>query len=137
MFRILTEEKNVEQLKASLNGLGLDFTLFCARGSWHGQEENSLAIELDNVTRSLAESTARTIKSMNKQEAALLQEIPVVSTLRRSRGSFPEHLAGSPLGKAKGPSIGTFAGKSADFSWRRRQLQNRLQCCSGKKKMRG
>lgn len=81
MFRILTEEKNVEQLKATLNGLGLDFTLYRARGSWRGQEENSLAIELDNITRSLAESTARTIKSMNEQEAVLLQEIPVVSTL--------------------------------------------------------
>lgn len=28
MFRILTEEKNVEQVKAPLTGLGLDFTIF-------------------------------------------------------------------------------------------------------------
>jgi hypothetical protein len=62
MYRILTEEKNVEQVKATLTGLGLDFTLYRARGSWHGQEENSLAIELDNISRNLAESTARTIK---------------------------------------------------------------------------
>jgi hypothetical protein len=30
MYRILTEEKNVEQVKATLTGLGLDFTLFNA-----------------------------------------------------------------------------------------------------------
>jgi hypothetical protein len=81
MYRILTEEKNVEEVKATLTGLGLDFTLYRARGSWHGQEENSLAIELDNISRNLAESTARTIKSMNEQKAVLLQEIPVVSKL--------------------------------------------------------
>jgi hypothetical protein len=81
MYRILTEEKNVEQVKATLTGLGLDFTLYRARGTWNGREENSLAIELDNISRNLAESTARTIKSMNKQEAVLLQEFPVTSKL--------------------------------------------------------
>lgn len=81
MFRILTEEKNVEQVKATLTGLGLDFILFSARGTWHGQEENSLAIELDNISRNLAESTARTIKLMNEQEAVLLQEFPIISEL--------------------------------------------------------
>jgi hypothetical protein len=81
MYRILTEEKNVEQVTATLTSLGLDFTLYRARGSWHGQEENSLAIELDQIPRSLAESTAMAIKSLNEQEAVLLQEIPVVSKL--------------------------------------------------------
>lgn len=33
MFRILTEDKNVEQIKATLKGLGLDFTLYYALGS--------------------------------------------------------------------------------------------------------
>jgi len=32
MFRILTEEKNVDQLKATLTGLGLDVSLFNAQG---------------------------------------------------------------------------------------------------------
>jgi type II secretory pathway component PulC len=81
MYRILTEEKNVEQVKATLTGLGLDFTLFNAQGCWRGQRENSLAIELDNISLSRAEDAARIIKSMNKQEAILLQEIPVVSKL--------------------------------------------------------
>jgi hypothetical protein len=81
MYRILTEEKNVEQVKATLTGLGLDFTLFHALGSWHGKEENSLAIELDNVSRNSAEHAAMSVKSMNDQDAVLLQEIPVVSQL--------------------------------------------------------
>ena len=81
MFRILTEEKNVKQVKATLTGLGLDFTLYRARGSWRGQEERSLAIELDNVTRKRAEDAAKLIKVMNNQEAVLLQEIPVGSQL--------------------------------------------------------
>ena len=81
MYRILTEEKNVEQVKATLTGLGLDFTLFIAQGCWQGQKENSVAIELDNIPRHRAEHAARMIKSMNKQEAVLLQEIPATSTL--------------------------------------------------------
>jgi len=81
MYRILTEEKNVEQLKTTLVGLGLDFTLFRTLGSWHGREEDSLVIELDNIPRNLAEHAARSIKLMNRQQAVLLQEIPVVSKL--------------------------------------------------------
>ena len=42
---------------------------------------NSVAIELDNVPQEYAEDAARSIKSMNGQEAVLLQEIPVVSKL--------------------------------------------------------
>jgi hypothetical protein len=81
MYRILTEEKNVEQVKAALTGLGLDFTLYRARGSWHGQEENSLAIELDSIPRQRAEDAARIIKSINNQDAVLLQEFPAISQL--------------------------------------------------------
>ncbi|HEY5214951.1 MAG TPA: hypothetical protein VIJ38_18220 [Acidobacteriaceae bacterium] len=81
MYRILTEEKNVEEVKAMLHGLGLDFTLYRARGSWHGQEENSLAIELDNISRRRAEDAARIIKSMNDQDAILLQEFSATSQL--------------------------------------------------------
>ena len=81
LFRILTEHKNVKRIKAMLTGLGLDFTMYRARGSWQGQEEHSLAIELDNIPRHRAENAAKAIKSMNNQEAVLLQEIPVVSKL--------------------------------------------------------
>jgi hypothetical protein len=36
-------------------------------------------IELDNVTKDLAENAAKLIKQLNSQEVVLLQEIPVVS----------------------------------------------------------
>lgn len=81
MFRILTEEKNVKQVKATLTSLGLDFTIYRARGSWQGQEEDSLAIELDNIPRNHAERAAKAIKTLNDQEAVLLQEFPVISEL--------------------------------------------------------
>jgi hypothetical protein len=64
MYRILTEAKNVDQLKAMLTGLGLDFSVFSGHGTWHGQEENSLAIELINIPRHRAEFAARIIKSV-------------------------------------------------------------------------
>lgn len=81
MFRILTENRNVEQIKRALVRFGMDYTLYPSEGCWHGHPENSLAIELDNVTRSAAECAALMIKQMNHQQAVLLQEIPVRSTL--------------------------------------------------------
>jgi hypothetical protein len=79
MYRILTENKNADQVKRMLCGLSLDFTVYYGEGTWHGQYENSLMIELDNVTKDLAENAAKLIKHLNSQEAVLLQEIPVVS----------------------------------------------------------
>ena len=79
MFRILTENKNVEQVKTALVRLGLDYTVYRAEGAWQGQQEDSLMIELDNITKELAEKAARQIKELNRQEAVLLEEIPVVS----------------------------------------------------------
>jgi len=79
MYRILTENKNADQVKRTLCGLGLDFTVYYGEGTWHGQHENSLMIELDNVTKDLAENAAKLIKHLNSQDAVLLQEIPVVS----------------------------------------------------------
>jgi hypothetical protein len=81
MFRILTESKNIGLLKTSLGDLGLDYTLYSADGSWRGQEEHSLIIELDNIPRNRAEDAARLIKRINSQEKVLLQEIPVTSHL--------------------------------------------------------
>jgi hypothetical protein len=81
MFRIVTEDKNVEGIKAALIGFDLDFTLFRGVGSWRGKEEPSLAVELDRISRETAENVARRIKAMNDQEAVLLQEFPVKTDL--------------------------------------------------------
>jgi hypothetical protein len=76
MYRIVTEEKNVEGIKAALAAFDLDFTLFRGIGSWRGKEERSVAVELDRVSRETVEDVARRIKAMNDQEAILLQEFP-------------------------------------------------------------
>ena len=81
MFRIFTESKNVGLVKTSLGDLGLDYTLYSGDGSWRGQEEHSLIIELDNIPKELAEKAAKLIKRINRQEKVLLQEIPVTSHL--------------------------------------------------------
>lgn len=81
MYRILTEDKNVEGIKAALVGFDLDFTVFRGIGSWHGKEESSLAVELDRISRETAEKVARRIKAINDQEAVLLQEFPIKTDL--------------------------------------------------------
>jgi hypothetical protein len=81
MYRIVTEEKNVEGIKAALAAFDLDFTLFRGIGSWRGKEETSLAVELDRISRETAENVARRIKAMNDQEAVLLQEFPIKTDL--------------------------------------------------------
>lgn len=81
MYRILTERKNVDSIKHALCGYGLDYTLLTGEGSWHGQPESSLIIELNNVSKDLAERAAQAIKQINSQENVLLQEIAVRSQL--------------------------------------------------------
>ena len=81
MYRIVTEDKNVEGIKAALAASDLDFMLFRGVGSWRGKEEQSLAVELDRISRETAEDVARRIKVMNNQEAVLLQEFPIKTDL--------------------------------------------------------
>jgi hypothetical protein len=81
MYRILTEDKNADQVKRMLEGLGLDYTVYYGDGSWRGQAENSMTIELDNASEDVAETVAKLIKQTNFQQSVLLQEIPVTSRL--------------------------------------------------------
>ncbi len=81
MYRILTERKNPKKVKAVLRLLGLNYTLVDAEGSWQGQTESSIAIELDGITWRKALQVAQLIKTMNRQQAVLLQTIPTSSRL--------------------------------------------------------
>jgi len=76
MFRILTENRNTGAIKRLLRDLGLDYTVYYCEGSWRGQAEKSMLIELDATTEQRAERVARLIKKSNLQQAVLLQEIP-------------------------------------------------------------
>jgi len=81
MYRILTENKNADAVKGLLGSLGLDYTMYFGDGSWHGQAENCMLIELDNAPQDVAEVVATLIKALNLQQAVLLQHIPVTSQL--------------------------------------------------------
>ncbi len=81
MYRILTENKNVDQVKRMLANLGLDFTVYYCEGSWQGEAEDSMMIELDSVSEDVAETVAKLIKHTNFQQSVLLQEIAVASRL--------------------------------------------------------
>lgn len=79
MYRIITEKKNVRAVKALLSMLGLDFTVYYGDGSWKGQNERSLVIELDRASGKTAERAAMLIKKSNAQQAILLQRVPTTS----------------------------------------------------------
>ena len=81
MYRILTENKNADAVKGLLGSLGLDYTMYFGDGSWHGQAENCMLIELGNTSQDVAEVVATLIKALNLQQAVLLQHIPVTSQL--------------------------------------------------------
>ena len=81
MYRILTENKNADAVKGLLGSLGLDYTMYFGSGSWHGQAESCMLIELDSALHNKAEVAATLIKGLNSQQAVLLQYIPVTSQL--------------------------------------------------------
>ncbi len=81
MYRILTENKNADAVKGLLGSLGLDYTMYYGDGSWQGQAENCMLIELDNASEHTAGVAAALIKRLNNQQALLLQHIPVTTHL--------------------------------------------------------
>ncbi len=81
MYRILTENKNPDGVKGLLRSLGLDYTMYFGSGSWRGQAESCMLIELDNASEDEADTVAKLIKRHNFQQAVLLQKIPVTNRL--------------------------------------------------------
>lgn len=97
MYRLLTERKNIRGVRKLLVRLRLDYSMFFGVGGYCLSPENTMAIELDMVTRDTAREAAREIGLLNRQEAVLIQEIPIVSELVRISSSIP---AESPLRRA-------------------------------------
>jgi hypothetical protein len=79
LYRILTEQKNLDQVERWLVAHGFDYTIFSGNGAWHGARENSMAIDLATATKEDAVFAALSIKEMNEQEAMIVQEIPVIT----------------------------------------------------------
>lgn len=79
MYRIVTENKNLFGIKQTLRRWGCDYTMYEATGSWKGEEESSLVIEIVGVSRWIVESVARDILVDNQQQSVLLQDFSVNS----------------------------------------------------------
>ena len=78
MLRILTENKNRTSIEDELTRRGIDFTIYETEGTWKGEKEHSLIIEIEGKARTEVFNTAETIRLMNEQEAVYVQEIPTV-----------------------------------------------------------
>jgi hypothetical protein len=75
IVRILTEDVNRNGVKRLLRGLRVDYTMLFGHGSWLGEPEKSLVIELTNTSAARTRQIATAIKVLNKQEAVLVQRI--------------------------------------------------------------
>ncbi len=74
LYRILTENKNMEQVLKLVESHLDGATVIQGRGLWMGTWENSLIIETD-AEYSRVEQLAKAIKELNKQDAVLIQRI--------------------------------------------------------------
>ena len=82
LYRIITEDKGIPKLRLQLEqivGKYFDgFTVFEATGYWKGARENSLVFEIsvpDKTALYAVVNAADEIKTVNKQEAVLVQKI--------------------------------------------------------------
>jgi hypothetical protein len=80
LYRILTEDKNLNGIKKILNGLFNGYTIIEAEGLWKGVAENSLVIEIDSLGQDsfLKEriiQAAIEIKHLNNQIEVMYQVI--------------------------------------------------------------
>jgi hypothetical protein len=78
LYRIYTENKNLDGIKDIINRNFKEYTLFYGVGVWQGIEEKSLVIEIVGESLEIAvEVTAGAIKIFNNQQAVLVtvQEI--------------------------------------------------------------
>ena len=79
MYRICTEDVNRETIHAILDAHVPGYAVMPGIGSWKGQREKSLTIDLIDTPLRTAREIAEAIKTANNQEAVLLLDIPVVA----------------------------------------------------------
>ena len=76
LYRIFTENKNQNAIEKIVNKYFEGFTLIKSEGYWRLQKENSLIIEIvTDDTDKLINDLALEIKTVNNQEAILIQKI--------------------------------------------------------------
>ena len=75
LYRIMTEDKNLEGIKSLVGKYFEGFSLFTSKGFWKGIEENSLTIEVISESKIMdaIKELARAIKDLNSQDAVLVE----------------------------------------------------------------
>lgn len=81
LYRILTEDKNREQVLKLVARYLLGATVMQGRGLWREQWENSLIIETTDADYEAVVRLAVGIKTLNRQESVLIQQIDCKSYL--------------------------------------------------------
>ncbi len=75
MYRILTENKNKDQILDLVSVYFEGFTVFEGIGFWKTLKEDNLTIEIETDDQNKVYEVAKLIKNNNKQEAVLVQKI--------------------------------------------------------------
>ena len=75
LYRILTENKNLDRVEKILRKDFEGFTILKAEGHWKLQKENTLVIEIETTDLEKINKVARDIKVANHQEAVMVQKI--------------------------------------------------------------
>ena len=75
MYRILTEDKNRDKVLAFVNQYFDGYTWYAANGAWKGETESTLVIEIEGGWPEAIGEIAHEIKTVNKQQSVLVQEI--------------------------------------------------------------
>lgn len=79
LYRILTEDKNRDDIGKLVSRYFPAFSLFTGQGFWKGTPEHSLCIEIDTDDDSkkygAVRHIAETIKIKNHQDAVMIQKI--------------------------------------------------------------
>ena len=78
MYRICTEDVNRPGIEAIIAQHGIDgYAMLAGTGYWKGQRELALTIEFIGSDRETIRAIAQEIRTANKQDAVLIQHIPV------------------------------------------------------------
>ncbi len=77
LFRVYTQNKNLEQTKEVLNNAFDGYTLIQGAGYWKGTSEKSLIIEIVTIDDALVYAVAERIKKDNHQKTILITSMDV------------------------------------------------------------
>lgn len=74
-YRLFTEDINREVIASIVASRFDGFTVIPSFGYWKGKPENSVIVEIETENREAVMSVANEIKTANKQEAVLVEEV--------------------------------------------------------------